>query len=340
MTQRDDQVQGSAPDTVTVIVNYRCAALTVDALRTVEPEVERYRSAVGGRLRVVVTDNASGDDSVEVLEQAREENGWGEWLTILPLPKNGGFAYGNNEGIRWADAHLGEAHYVHLLNPDTLIREGAVVELVRFMEGHGEAGFAGSRLEDPDGTVQVSAFRFPTVLSEFEGRINLGVVSWLLRRWRVAPPASDRVAVTDWVAGASLLVRRSVLERVGLLDEAYFMYYEEVDWIRQGRLAGFGCWYVPASRVVHLVGQVSGVRGGGGVGRARRTPEYVFEARRIYWLKNHGWLKKVFADAAVITGTVLGRLKCLLLGQAVTDPAYFLRDSLSFHLMGTYPERR
>ncbi|MEQ9453998.1 MAG: glycosyltransferase family 2 protein [Phycisphaeraceae bacterium] len=334
-------------NTLTVIVNYRCADLTIDALRTVADEVTRYREQINGDLHVVVTDNASGDDAVQRLEQARTNNNWHDWLTILPLPKNGGFAYGNNEAIRWANTHRTPADFIHLLNPDTLLRDNAIVELVRFMQTHPEVGVAGSRLEDPDGTVQTSAFREPGILSEFEGSINLGLISNLLSRYRVAPAPPTTSSPTDWVAGASMIVRREVIDTIGLLDEDYFMYFEELDWICSAARNGWPCWYVVESRVVHLVGQVSGVTNTrasdqtpASPPKRKRIPKYYHEARRHYWLKNHGRLKKLIADTAVIIGTLLWWTHMALRGKKPNSPPHFLADFIAFHLLGSYPDRR
>src|SRR5262249_24939007 len=149
--------------------------------------------------------------------------------------------------------------YVLLLNPDTVVRPGAIRPLIDFMERHPEVGITGCRLEYPDGEPQRSAFRFPTIWSEFEGGIRVGVLSKLLNREVVAPRVSDEPHPTDWMAGASMLVRRAVFDDIGLMDEGYFLYFEETDFCLRARRAGWPGWYVPASHVVHLVGQASGV---------------------------------------------------------------------------------
>ena len=308
-----------------VIVNYRSASLAIDCLRSLAPEVTGPAAVPG--VRVVVTDNASGDDSVPRLTAAVRDNGWGDWAQILPLPRNGGFAYGNNEAIRPALAAAADPpDYVLLLNPDTLVRPGAIRALVEFMDANPKAGLAGSRLEHPDGSPQRSAFRFHTVLSELEAGLRLGFVSKALRRFVVAPPVpagNDPVPV-DWVAGASLIVRRAVFESAGLLDEGYFMYFEEVDFCLRAARAGWPCWYVPASRVVHLVGQSSGVTD---VKRAnRRRPKYWFDSRRRYFLRNHGPLKTLLADAAWSLGFATYRVRQFVQRKPDLDPAHLLRD--------------
>src|SRR6185295_15355436 len=149
--------------------------------------------------------------------------------------------------------------YVLLLNPDTLVRPGALCTLLEFMEAHPKVGIAGTRLEDPDGAPQTSAFRFPTVWSELEYGLQLGVVTKLLSRWVSAPPPRNEAHETDWVAGAAMLIRREVIEHLGLFDPDYFMYYEEVDFCLRAKRMGWRCWYVPSARIVHLVGRSSGI---------------------------------------------------------------------------------
>ena len=304
------------------IINYRTGGLVVDCLASLEPEIRDLR----GPVQVVVVDNASGDDSADVIERAIAERGWSGWATLRRLPRNGGFAYGNNEAVRpFVDGEV-KAEYLWLLNPDTVVRPRALKHLVEFLDAHPDAGIAGSRLEDPDGTVQRSAFRFPGVLSELEGGTRLGPVSKLLSRHAVAPPACPPDAepyAVDWMAGASLLCRREVFERAGFMDEGYFMYYEEVAFCRQAARAGFGRWYVPQSRVVHLVGQASGVTT---KGATKRRPTYWFDSRRRYMLTQLGPLRATLADACWLGGFASWRLRRVLQRKPDTDPKKLLGD--------------
>jgi hypothetical protein len=313
------------PDSLTrllvVIVNYRTAGLTIDCLRSLDSEV---RSLPG--TRVIVTDNASGDGSVEKIQAAIETEGWGDWASLQPLERNGGFAYGNNAAIRPALQSPNPPPYILLLNPDTIVRPGALQALVNFMDSHPDVGIAGSRLEDPDGTPQRSAFRFHTVLSELDFGLRLGLVTKLLSNWVVAPPVSDETCQTDWVAGASMIVRREVFEAAGLMDEEYFMYYEEMDFCLQAKKAGWSCWYVPPSHVVHLVGQSSGVTDT--KRPPKRLPQYWFDSRRRYFLKNHGWLYAAVADAAWASGFALWRLRRIIQRKPDPDPPNYLGDFL------------
>src|ERR1700722_11279730 len=182
-----------------VIVNYRTSSLVVDCLRSLAPEVAEQPDC-----RVIVVDNASGDGSVENLRRAVEGEGWGTWVELMPLERNPGFSGGNNAALRPLLASPRPPDYVLLLNPDTWIRPGAVRALIEFMERRPDVGVAGSRLEDPDGEVQNSAFRFHTATSEFERGLRLGLVTRLLRQWVVAPPAQAEAHLADWLSGASL----------------------------------------------------------------------------------------------------------------------------------------
>ena len=303
-----------------VIVNYRTADLTVDCLRSLAPEVP----ALPAGTKVVVTDNASGDDSVPRLEAAVRDNDWGAWATLMPLPRNGGFAWGNNEAIRPALQSGDKPDYVLLLNPDTLVRPGAVKALLDFMDANPAVGIAGSRLEDPDGRPQRSAFRFPGVMSELENSVRLSVVSKALDRFVVAPPPPNEACAVDWVAGASMIIRRAVFDAVGLLDEHYFMYYEEVDFCLRARRAGWPCWYVPASRVVHLVGQASGVTDE--KKPKKRRPAYWFESRRRYFLLHSGRVGTFLADTFWVLGHALYKATVVARKKPANDPEKLLGD--------------
>lgn len=311
-----------------VIVNYRTPGLTIDCLSSLQNEA----SAVAGcRVRVVVTDNASGDDSIPRLQAAVRHHGWGDWISIWPLERNGGFAYGNNAAIRPALASSNPPDYIWLLNPDTVVQPGALATLVAFLEDHPKVGIAGSRLESPDGVPQRSAFRFPSVLGELEGGMKLGMVSKLLSRWTVAPPVSDEPCATDCVAGAGLMIRRAVFDSISLLDEEYFMYFEEVDFCRRASQAGWPCWYVPSAHVVHLVGQSSGVTDPR-LSRQRR-PRYWFQARRRYFLLHLGPVQTLVADLAWTVGFCSFRIRQCLRRKPDFEPQHLLRDFIAYNFL-------
>lgn len=304
-----------------VIVNYRTADLTIDALASVAPQINEPALETA---KVVVVDNDSGDGSADRIAAAIAKHGWGTWAELLRAERNGGFAYGNNVAIRPALASADPPRYIMLLNPDTVARPGALTSLLAFMEQHPEVGIAGSRLEWPDGTPQLSAFRFHSVLSELEQALQLGVATKLLRRWMVAPGIADQPGPADWVSGAAMMIRREVFESIGLMDEDYFMYYEEVDFTARAARAGFACWYVPASRVVHLIGQASGVTDPRQ--RRKRRPGYWFDSRRRYFVRNLGPVQAGLADLAWTAGHVLWRARRVIQRKPDPDPERLLTD--------------
>jgi GT2 family glycosyltransferase len=176
-----------------------------------------------------------------------------------------------------------------------------------------------------------SAFRFPSVLGELEGGLRLGVMSRVLSRWVVSPKAPREASPCDWASGASLLVKRPVFESVGLLDERYFMYFEETDFCLQARGAGWECWYVPTAEVVHLAGQSSGVTGE--AARSRRIPAYWYRARRHFFLKNLGAARTFLADLSWSLGFLSYRLRYALFRKHDPEPKGRLRDFLYYNFV-------
>ena len=169
-----------------VIVNYRTAGLTVDCLRSVAPQI-------APDMRVVITDNLSGDDSVETHRPRDRRRTTGIGRRVMPnsiatadLPPA--------TTRRFARRLPPPIHpnFMLLLNPDTVLRERASVELMEFIDAHPEVGIAGSRLEDPDGTPQISAFRFHSIASEFERGMRLGPVTKLLASKDRRPARADQ----------------------------------------------------------------------------------------------------------------------------------------------------
>lgn len=305
-----------------VIVNYHTAELAIDCLRALSTQ----EADLAGN-RFVVVDNASGDGSVERLTAAIEGEGWSPWAGVMPLDRNGGFAFGNNASIRMALASTEPVDYVMLLNPDTVARPGAVKALVDFMDAHPRAGIAGSRLENASGGVECSAHTFPSPLSALDEGARLGVLSRLLSRYVVTSPPQAAAHSCDWVSGASMIVRRQVIEDIGLMDEDYFLYFEEVDFCRRAQLAGWECWYVPDSRVMHLEGASTGIRAA-----AKRRAGYWYDSRRRFFVKHYGIAGLVAADVL----WAIGRFSFLLrrglrIGardRENNDPKWFMFDLL------------
>jgi GT2 family glycosyltransferase len=300
-----------------VIVTYKSAQFTINSLASICAE----RATAGLRIRVFVVDNASGD--LDAIARAADVNGWSSWVTLVPAPWNGGFAYGNNLGIERAYQE-GVPNYFFLLNPDTEVRAGAIRSLVRFLESHPDVGIAGSGIDNPDGSEWGIAFRFPTLLSEVVGGLNTGLITHLLRAWEVPQHMSNTQQPIDWVSGASMMIRPALFAAIGGMDENYFLYFEETDLCFRAKRAGFSTWYVPESRVMHIEGQSTKVNER--VAGPKRLPAYWFESRRRYFAVNHGVSQAIAIDFVAVFAYSLGWLKRVILHKMHTQVPYFLRD--------------
>jgi N-acetylglucosaminyl-diphospho-decaprenol L-rhamnosyltransferase len=302
-----------------VTVSYKTAGLVLNGLAALAAEV-----AADPRLRVVVVDNTCGEDAREIAPVIAER-GWGAWAMLLVSDKNGGYAYGNNLAIREALRAKSPPEYFWMLNPDAEARPGAARALVDYFDRDPRIGITGSALLDPDGSVWGYAFRFPTVWSELESGAELGVLSRLMKDHVVAIKMGDQPQQVDWLPGASMMVRRAVFDS-GLFDEGYFLYHEETDFCLHAQQAGWSCWYVPASRVLHIAGSSTGVTSR--EGPPKRKPQYLFDSRRRYFTKNHGWAYAVLADLAWTAGFASRRVRRRLQGRGHEDPPHLLWDSL------------
>jgi N-acetylglucosaminyl-diphospho-decaprenol L-rhamnosyltransferase len=311
-----DRVNAAPIPVLIVIVNYRSQRLTLRALASLAEE----RMDPGLAIRAVVVENDSGDaDALRAGIAAR----FADFAELVVSENNGGFGAGNNLGLAHAARSGQTPRYVHFLNPDTEVRRGAVRHLVDFMEQHPRAGVASGSFEHEDGTPWPMAFRFPSYASELVDAAGLGVLIKLLPHAPVALTLGEREAEIDWPSGASMMFRREVLEQVGGFDESFFLYFEEIDLCRRVKAAGWQCWYVPQSRVMHVRGQSTGVTALDA--RPKRLPKYWFESRRRYYLKHHGLAYTALADLASVLGHGLGRVK-----------AYAKRDTSQLvpHLIG------
>ncbi|HHS98580.1 MAG TPA: glycosyltransferase family 2 protein [Chloroflexi bacterium] len=199
-------------------------------------------------VEVVVVDNGSTDGSVEMVRAEFPQ------VRLIANPDNRGFTVANNQGIEVA-----QGRYVLLLNPDTEVLGDALATMVAFADGHPDVGVVGPQLLNPDGSVQSSRRRFPTLATAFFESTWLQPYAprRLLERYYVLDRPEDEVQDVDWVTGAALMARREAIEQVGLLDEGFFMYSEELDWCRRFKEAGWRVVYLPTARIVHYVGKSS-----------------------------------------------------------------------------------
>ena len=261
------------PQCSIVIVNYKTPGLCIDSVRSLAVEGK-------GEIEVLLVDNASEDGSVDKLRSSIDL-GASSNIQLISSDVNGGFSAGNNIGI---NSSVGE--FVLLLNSDTIVRPGAVELLVQTLRENPSVGMVSPRLEWLDGRPQNSCFRFHHPLQELIHAASTGLITKLLRRFDLPLPLVADCSSAEWVSFACVLVRRQVFEDVGLLDDGFFMYYEDVDFCRRALAAGWPILSNPNARVVHLRGGSSKVKDA--TAQRKRLPRYFYESRARYYRKHFG----------------------------------------------------
>jgi N-acetylglucosaminyl-diphospho-decaprenol L-rhamnosyltransferase len=304
---------------VATVVNYQTPELTGKAVTSLLAQLRPL-----GSHRIYVVDNASGDDSLPRLRHAGESDGWGDSVVFIASDRNGGYGYGINLALKRAQAEVGPFDFLYVLNSDATVDDGSLQRLLDFMDADPSVGIAGSRIHGPDGPTQVSAFRFPSVLGELEQTLRLGVATRLLDGHRIPMPEPASSCAVDWISGTSMLIRSKVFEQIGPFDEGFFLYFEETDFCRSARRAGFKVGYVVGAPVTHLGSVSTGL-----ADSSRRLPRYWFDARHRYLLKHHGRAYTALCDGVFVLGTTLCRLKERLLGRGDGERPHLLRDLLA-----------
>jgi N-acetylglucosaminyl-diphospho-decaprenol L-rhamnosyltransferase len=230
-------------DVSIVIVNWNVQALLQRCLSSITT------ACAGLQCEVIVVDSASTDGSVEMVRQLFPTT------RVISCNTNVGFTRGNNLGIA-----QGTGHYILLLNPDTEVQGDALHIMVSYLDQHPDIGALGPRLTFPDGRIQSSRRRFPTLATTFLESTLLQ--QWFprnrfLARYYVQDRSAGEEQDVDWLVGACLLLRRQAWEQIGPLDESFFMYSEELDWCQRAKAVGWRVVYLPAATVIHYEGQSS-----------------------------------------------------------------------------------
>ncbi len=235
----------SPPDLSIVIVSWNVKDLLRQCLQSLLADLQT--APLTGE--IIVVDSASTDGSPQMTAREFPQ------VTLIASDRNLGYAGGNNRGVQAA-----RGRYLFLLNPDTVVKPGALAAMTAYLDAHPQVAALGPQLLWPSGQIQSSRRRFPTP----------GTLFWestLLEQWfphnrfrryyHLADCPPDRPQQVDWVVGAAIMIRRTAWEQVGPIDEEYFMYFEETDWCRRAALAGWEVHYLPAAQVVHYEGKSS-----------------------------------------------------------------------------------
>jgi len=250
-------------------------------------------------VEILVVDNNSPDDSAGMVAAAFPG------VRLIANKDNPGFARANNQALR-----LSAGRHLLLLNPDTEAEPGSLATLVRYLDDHADVGAVGPKLLNTDGSLQHNGRIFPTPRAEFlfhSGLVNLNRAKFE-RDLIYGREDFDVVWQTDIVTGACMMVRRAVMEQVGMLDEDFFMYYEEIEWCWRIRRAGWKIVYVPQARVTHhWMGSARQ--------QSRASTARLFKSQQIYYRKTGGWWDRMAMRGVTLMGLTKNEL--LHLGVAV-----------------------
>jgi len=302
-----------------IIVNYRTPELTLEVTTSLRKEMKTLAP-----FRIYVVDNASGDSSIPLFKAAAARDAWGDEVELVEAPRNGGFGYGINQAVRRGLALPEPPDYFYVLNSDAFVDPGSLGRLVSFMEGHSDAGLAGSHIHGTDGKTQVAAFRFPTILSEFESSANFGPITQALRKHVVSLPVPERDCEVDWISGTSMLIRRETFDKAGFFDEGFFLYFEEIDFCLTARKAGFKSYFVADAPITHIGAVSTGM-----IDETRRMPSYWFDSRFRYFRKHHGAIYATACDLTRAAGMLAWYAKEKALRRPGKTRPKMLRDLLA-----------
>jgi len=268
-----------ACDLSIVIVNWNVRELLARCLASIRAQTSE---TVGDLLpladspyfcQTIVVDNASSDGSVAMIRQDYP------WVHLVANDANRGFTQANNQGLA-----LAQGRYLLLLNPDTEVRPDALRTMIHWMDQHPDVGALGPRVLYPDGSVQPTRRRFPSLATAFLESTFLQ--EWFpgnraARRYYVEDRSDDEEQRVDWVVGACIMLRAEAAQEVGGLDEDFFMYSEELDYCFRLRKTGWGVAYLPSAEIVHHEGRSSE--------QVPTARQYHFDTSKVlFYHKHHG----------------------------------------------------
>ncbi|WP_299552975.1 glycosyltransferase family 2 protein [uncultured Tateyamaria sp.] len=314
------------PTVLTVLLNYKTADMT---LKAAEAALAAMTGIAGG---LVIVDNDSQDGSFETLSANVSNQDWDAEgrVRVIQSGSNGGFGAGNNVGIRARLADGAAPDYVYILNSDAFPASDAIRVLLEHLEAMPKVGFAGSYIHGPEGDTHLTSFRFPSIASELEGSIRFGPVSRLLKNYKVPIETPTETRTVDWLAGASMMMRQSVLDQIGLFDETFFLYFEETDLCLRAARAGHATNYVPISKVAHIGSASTGMK------TWQRVPDYWYDSRWYYFSKNHGRVYAASSTLLHLVGGALHWLRCKATGKACSIAPGFLTTMLRHDLRALF----
>lgn len=261
-----------------IIVNYNDRENTLKLLSSIDKNMHLRE------LEIILIDNASVDGSVEAIKTTRQD------IKVIANTVNVGFPKAVNQGIK---ASSGD--YVLLLNPDIEIKDSAIDKLVAFLDEHQDVGAAGGKILNPDGSIQLSGKSFPDPMVMLFVTFNLHRLfpnNPVTKGYYHSIEDYDKPHEVEHITASFLMVRRSAIDQVGMMDENIFLYCEDVDWCYRLHKEGYKIWYVPDSEVVHLKGASTSKASYRSIIEYHKSAWYFY--KKYYWDKYPRSLSIVF----------------------------------------------
>lgn len=266
-------------DVSIIIVNWNTRELLQDCLTSV------YERTGDIEYEIIVVDNGSTDSSVEMVKKNFP------LVNVIENAENLGFARANNIGIK-----AGKGRYICLINSDITILDDCFGKLMKFMDSNPGAGMAGPKILNADLTIQHSCRHFPSIWNNLCQSLGLNHLfpksaffsDWIMDYW-----SHDSIRSVDALSGCFWMTRRKALEEVGLLDEDFFIYGEDLDWCKRFRKAGWDIVFYPEAEAIHL----------GGASSAAAPVKFYIEMQKAdlqYWRKHHGISGKIGYMAVIL----------------------------------------
>ncbi|MDO8825456.1 glycosyltransferase family 2 protein [Methylophaga sp.] len=285
-----------------VIINYKTPGLVKAVLESLKSEID------ANSMQVIVVDNDSQDDSLSLLSVWIQENHAATWVRLIDAGHNTGFSGGNNIGIR----SLKAKNYL-LLNSDTIVRQGAISLLLEAAERNTAVGMVSPRLEWEDTTPQESCFRFHSPISELIRSSSTRFITKLFSKYVVPQPVTSEPGFYQWTSFACVLIKAEVFEQIGLLDDEFFMYFEDVEFSYRAVQAGWKVLNIPQAHVVHLRGGSSPLKSQAKL--RKRLPRYFYESRTRYFYLVYGHVGLLVANLLWTFGAIIAHLRSIVSKQ-------------------------
>lgn len=273
-----------------VIVNYNTDRLLRDCLRSI------YESIKGIEFEIYVVDNNSSDDSLRYAKEGFKD------VKYIENKNNIGFSRASNQGIKSS-----EARYVLLLNPDTIIKPGAIERMVKFMDLCQDTGVLGPQILYPDGKIQLSCRSLPSLKTALFSRYSLLTRLFpnnrLSREYLLSDFDHRQIREVDWVSGSCMMIRAKVFADIGLMGEDFFMYCEDVDFCHRVKTKGWKIVYFPDAQIVHYIG---------GSNKGAKSKTIIAHHRSMYIFYKKHFRNNFFLNIMVVGGIILRAGICLL----------------------------